>query len=1783
MLCPRWFGIAIVCLVVAASGSAQAQVLTITADPIDAGPILVNGMGSANASLSSDTNNTRVDIVMGTCTITTGMGTFMLSTTEGSLIDVNLNGGETITATYSPTTRGLRECTVNVFATGTTTPLLKSFRVRGTGVAPVMTTTPIASHSFGPVRYNDAAPIHTATLALRIDNDTTDTGVDLTINDITFVGGQTGDYSVSGTFPATIAPGAFQTFTVTFDPAIAGASSTTLQIASDDPTQQTKNIMLSGTGATGVIAVTDATFPLPVRVGTTATQNITVSNSGAVTKGPLGVTLATFMGNTAGWFKFNTTGCVGTTTPCALSMSLISNTGTLPILCNPPVSAAIGTQTAMVVFTSDTDNATDTIAQLSCTSGRAEISVVTTPLTFTDQLVNTTSPAQNVMITNSGNIDLSYSLAFTDATHFIVNGGTGCTTNCQLAPGNTNVTVQFRPTSVGMKTSALRVTPNNDDDTPGPFDVPLSGTGVAPVSTPSATMFAFGSIDVGDTATAQTLTITNTGTYPLTINAAYMSAGGGDYVVTGTTGTSGLNIVLATNDTATWMLACKPTIMNSRPGTFTISSNHNGASNTLQNFPLSCNGLQGLLSFAATPPNPYDYGPVREGEVRDVTFTLRNTGNTPVTNISVAFSGTGTGYSILSPTFPIASIAGGGTASIVVRFAPLDGTYGGTYVGTFSGGWGNAKTTMTTLTLYGDGLTTGYDTSPSNPNALDFGNVRYDQTKLMYVSVINTAGTPFQVRTISITPGTAFTGEFIVNRCLKNNIQMVCPTMAAPYNSSGLNDTIVLEIRVDPQNRVAMLDAVLTLTSDLAVNGTRTVPLRANSVSAMMGLDPATMVLDFGPTDLDATPVTVTRTVRLTNTGVAPLDFLSVTKTGGPLGNVRFTFGASPAPFTLQPNGTYDVTVSYTPVLEKPSSQPDTGSIVIGGVAGDIATPATVTIQLRGYGVDRHIALGPVPVYPDTYTNPGDRAPVMPVSVINNGDANLNVSAVMLTNDPIWTVVNPDPVDIAGRATHDFMVRFAPIIEGKAPTGNLTIINNDNGMPMASMNLDGNGKGRNVRIDPAEIDFGYVGIGMTVKISEKAPTELLKVQNGDPTEDWLIDRVDVTGTDADAFEAVMVNGRPISNVMLGPSSNQDFEVLFTPTHVGDFEAQLSVVLDGAPQQPITVRGRGLYVDTRGGGGCSTGSGGGAAMILVVLALVLGGRRRGAAAIVATLAGVSAARAEQTRNANPTVFDPTPAATTEQTFQVQGAEVAEQGSYGVFALVSYANKPLILDTSQNDHYTIENRTTLELGFAYALSGFELGARMPFYLQTGEPNPTMEERKERFGVEPGGTAIGDLTAHGKFQIGARDNLSYGVGVALTAPTASDDKYAGTKYPTGRALFLLSLVQGPFTAHLNAGAAVRARTEVGSANQGSGGIFGAGLSWRVLDKLWLAGEIFGELVPGGESGQPATGEMYGPSELGKPIEGLVGLRYQMARTTSLGIAAGRGVTDDMGSPAIRGVVTLSITPNAQEFKPLPRAPRPTPKDADGDAITDARDSCVNEPEDKDLWDDVDGCPDNDNDSDALLDAQDKCPLDAEDKDSFQDEDGCPEHDNDKDGTLDSSDKCPAAAEDKDGFEDTDGCPESDNDKDGLFDKVDKCPREAETINGNADDDGCPDKGFSSVVLSPDRLELMESVQFSGSKIAKASHSLLGQVGATLRAHPEILRVRLTAHVNPTGNTSADQKLSEARAKAVRDWLVEWGIDPLRVQASGFGGSKPLVPPSSKGAQQLNDRLDLIILEKK
>ncbi len=254
----------------------------------------------------------------------------------------------------------------------------------------------------------------------------------------------------------------------------------------------------------------------------------------------------------------------------------------------------------------------------------------------------------------------------------------------------------------------------------------------------------------------------------------------------------------------------------------------------------------------------------------------------------------------------------------------------------------------------------------------------------------------------------------------------------------------------------------------------------------------------------------------------------------------------------------------------------------------------------------------------------------------------------------------------------------------------------------------------------------------------------------------------------------------------------------------------------------------------------------------------------------------------------------------------------------------------------------------------------------------------------------------------------------------------------------------------------------------------------------------------------------------------------------------------------------------------------------DRDGDGILDRDDACPDEPEDFDGYQDADGCPEVDADRDGIPDETDACPLEPEDADAFEDDDGCPDPDNDRDGIPDTLDACPLEPEDLDGFDDEDGCREEDTDRDGIPDHLDACPDEREVINGFEDDDGCPDEGEIQVEVTSEKVKIDSKIAFGfdTAEIAPSSYSLLDQIALTIKANPQLARIRVEGHTDERGPADYNQRLSQARAEAVLAYLVRKGVSARRLVAVGYGEELPLVMGQDEEAFSKNRRVEFTIL---
>ena len=118
-------------------------------------------------------------------------------------------------------------------------------------------------------------------------------------------------------------------------------------------------------------------------------------------------------------------------------------------------------------------------------------------------------------------------------------------------------------------------------------------------------------------------------------------------------------------------------------------------------------------------------------------------------------------------------------------------------------------------------------------------------------------------------------------------------------------------------------------------------------------------------------------------------------------------------------------------------------------------------------------------------------------------------------------------------------------------------------------------------------------------------------------------------------------------------------------------------------------------------------------------------------------------------------------------------------------------------------------------------------------------------------------------------------------------------------------------------------------------------------------------------------------------------------------------------------------------------------------------------------------------------------------------------------------------------------------------------------------------------NVLVTGRELKLKKQVHFTNNSadITPDSSAILEEIADVLNTHAEIKGVEVQGHTDNQGEAPYNLKLSESRAQAVVDVLVKLGVDPLRLQAKGYGDTKPLMPNNTEANKAKNRRVQLMI----
>ncbi len=546
------------------------------------------------------------------------------------------------------------------------------------------------------------------------------------------------------------------------------------------------------------------------------------------------------------------------------------------------------------------------------------------------------------------------------------------------------------------------------------------------------------------------------------------------------------------------------------------------------------------------------------------------------------------------------------------------------------------------------------------------------------------------------------------------------------------------------------------------------------------------------------------------------------------------------------------------------------------------------------------------------------------------------------------------------------------------------------------------------------------------------------------------------------------------------------------------------------------------------------------------------------------------------------------------FSVAPARTLGSRSFGFGLASSFQHDPIVFRTSSASPTggtkvpAIGNQLTTSFLFSYGVTDrLEVDAVAPvtFYQDgTGVTRLTGTQA-----VDVPTSAVRDVRIGAAYALVPIPRVAspQGVGVVarldLSIPSGDQDYFGGGRTAVIIPALALEEAIGPLSFGATLGARLRGKSELVGVKVGSQGYMALGAAATVDEKhrVAITGELFAlpSLVDSGTS----------------PVQWLGGVRWAPLWAGDLVIHAGaggslRGASAQLLEPTWRATLDLRYAPLANDTDhdgvldrddkcPSEPEDRDGFEDADGcpdpdndrDGIPDARDQCPNAPETVNGYKDDDGCPELDSDGDGIIDELDKCPAVPEDKNGYQDDDGCPEGgppelpsqqcfdgsvskpgvkcDSDKDGIPDEIDVCPTAPEDLDGIMDGDGCPEKDADEDGVGDEVDQCPLEPETIDGVKDDDGCPEAGAHSLVTyASGAIDVEKPVRFAAASptVSKPMKAQLAMIAQRLQGLVDrgLEKVQIEAWGDTSVESKANEALATVRAGALKLVLAQLGI---------------------------------------
>lgn len=280
--------------------------------------------------------------------------------------------------------------------------------------------------------------------------------------------------------------------------------------------------------------------------------------------------------------------------------------------------------------------------------------------------------------------------------------------------------------------------------------------------------------------------------------------------------------------------------------------------------------------------------------------------------------------------------------------------------------------------------------------------------------------------------------------------------------------------------------------------------------------------------------------------------------------------------------------------------------------------------------------------------------------------------------------------------------------------------------------------------------------------------------------------------------------------------------------------------------------------------------------------------------------------------------------------------------------------------------------------------------------------------------------------------------------------------------------------------------------------------------------------------------------------PIDLLVGGYLDPKGPLGFKMGVGRGLTGAIGSPTLRATMAMTYTTPA----------RSGPSDLDRDGITDEVDACPRDPEDDDDFEPTDGCPERPivivhlvDENGAMLTGLRASMVGQKYEQPFTES-----------ARVEVDPGAYTIVAHGDGY----------TDAMTALTVVDGPPRTVELVLHT-----------TRVTVTQERFDLRGEIYFETASdvILPDSWPLLDEVAQALVNAPQIRRLRIEGHTDARGTSADNLALSQRRAAAVRQFLIDRGIEAGRLISVGYGEDRPVINEDSEAAYAQNRRVEFIV----